>query len=111
MYRRSGTKPSWQASALATLMCSTMLWFSLVNLGVTDLPIFEAEMIEIEMEEEKSQESLLEQDLLSEDGDDYIHPQLDASFKLHFSNVNLPMANHSGLNDSPRIILPPPEQA
>ena len=111
MNQRSGTKPSWQARALALLMCSTMLWVSLVNLGVTDLPIFEAEMIEIEMEEEKSQESLLEKDLLTEDGDDYIHPQLDAPYNFHHSNHSLSMATDYGLNDSPRIILPPPEQA
>ena len=109
MHQRKGTEPSWQGRALALLMCSTMLWFSLVNLGVTELPIFEAEMIEIEMEEEKSQESLLDQDLLTEDGDDYLHPQLLMPHNLHDANISLSMANDFGLNDSPRIILPPPE--
>ncbi|MEM1219863.1 MAG: hypothetical protein AAGH79_13175, partial [Bacteroidota bacterium] len=88
----------------------TMVWFSLVNLGMTEMPIFEAEMIEIEMEEEKSQELLLDQDLLTEDGDDYLHPQLLTPYNLYHDNISLPVANNSGLSDSPRIILPPPEK-
>jgi len=111
MYQQKGTKPSWPGQILALLMCSTMLWFSLVNLGITDLPIFEAEMVEIEMEEEKSQDPLLDQDFLTEDGDDYIHPQLNVPFNLQHSNISLSVANNYGLSDSPRIILPPPEQA